>query len=82
MMYPNYRIDGSTRYILFQLVQKCLDLNLENFSFCYDQEGVYFYLTEHEDYWQLEIKQPDAGTTDLFQIQDDSISYKGSTRKE
>lgn len=81
-MYPNYRIDGSTRYILFQLVQKCLDLNLENFSFCYDQEGVYFYLTEHEDYWQLEIKQPDAGTTDLFQIQDDSISYKGSTRKE
>jgi len=78
-MQPFHRLDGSTRYIIFQLVKKCLDLNLDNISFSYPQDNLNFYLNAQENYWELRVIQGDSQAVDVYWIiDDDSILYKYS----
>lgn len=78
-MEPYCRLDGSTRYIVSQLMNKCMDLNLDNISFSYTQDKLYFYLTEQENYWELVVKQGSSQAADVYWlIDDDSILYKYS----
>lgn len=76
-MQLNYQLDGSTRYIIFQLRNKCIDLNLDNISFCYTQDKLYFNLTEQDNYWELVVKHGLSQIAEVYWIMDeDSIFYK------
>ncbi|MEL7567966.1 MAG: hypothetical protein AAGU27_24245 [Dehalobacterium sp.] len=77
-MQPYYRLDGSTRYIILQLRNKCIDLNLDNISFCYIQDKINFYLKEQENCWELVVKGELSQAADVWIIDDDSFLYKYS----
>lgn len=77
-MQPNYRLDGSTRYIVLQLINKCIDLNLDNISFDYTEDKLSFYLTKQDNVWELTVKQSSCETADVWIVDDDAIFYQGT----
>lgn len=78
-----FRLDGSTRYIILQLINKCGDLNLDNMSFYYSQDNIYFYLTAQEGYWELVVKHGSTQEKDVYWISgEDTIAYQYSEKIE
>jgi len=77
-MQPYYRLDGSTRYIILQLRNKCNDLNLDNINFCYIQDEINFYLKEQDNCWELVVKGGSPQAADVWIVDDESFLYKYS----
>lgn len=81
-MYPYYRLDGSSRFIILELKKKCRDLNLDNIHFCYNDDKMDFYLKEENNCWGLLVKCESFHSVDYWTIEEDDVFNYNYSEKE
>lgn len=80
---PYYEMNEGTKNIIFELIEKCKDLNIGNinFQYFYTKENpyeVFFYITEYSSYWELVIKK--ESSNDIYKIVDGIMEYQFSEK--
>jgi hypothetical protein len=83
-MQPYFELNESTSHIIFELLNKCLELDLGNVSFHYyptpGKDEVDFYITEYKNHWEVVVKNRRSKTTDIYRIIDGVIIYQYSEK--
>ena len=80
-MKPYLDLDNSTTGRILGLIEKCEELGLENVCFIYYpklKNEVKFYMTKHEDYWELTVIQNWEKKRDIYKIKEQTLTYSCS----
>ena len=82
-MKPYYDLDNITTRRIFEFIEKCEELKLDNVCFIYDSKlitEVKFYMVKQEDYWELTVIQNWEKKRDIYKVKAQSLTFTYSLK--